>query len=33
MKNNLDYIQMHIIEVERFINILEKSTIEEIEKL
>ena len=33
MKNNLDYIQMHIIKVERFNSILENSTIEEIEKL
>lgn len=27
---SLDYIQMHIIEVQRFINILENSTIEEL---
>ena len=29
---SLDYIQMHIIEVERFINILEKSTVKEFKK-
>ena len=29
---SLDYIQMHIIEVQRFINILEKSNIEELKK-
>ena len=29
---SLDYIQMHIIEVQRFIDILEKSTIEELKK-
>ena len=29
---SLDYIQMHLIEVQRFINILEKSTIEELKK-
>ena len=29
---SLDYIQMHLIEVQRFIDILEKSTIEELKK-
>ena len=29
---SLDYIQMHIIEVERFIDILEKSTVKELKK-
>ena len=29
---SLDYIQMHLIEVRRFVNILEKSTIEELKK-